>query len=175
MRNPAFFLAVPIAIVITLGVWSCSKSDDAKKSAPPAASNLPDSFWLKTAPADAKPVAEVRANAKTGDKVVVTGFVGGSTEPFTGGAAALTLVDASVKACTEDHCPTPWDYCCEPVENLRKNMVTIEFREKGTLLKTSARGFHGLDHSKKAVVAGEAKRDEAGNVVVIANGVYITP
>jgi hypothetical protein len=174
MRNSAFLLAL-IAIAITLGISSCKKSDDAKKSAPPVASALPDSFWLKAAPPDAKPVAEVRASAKTGDKVVVTGIVGGSTEPFTSGAAAVTLVDPGVKSCTEDHCPTPWDYCCEPVENLRKNMVTVEFRDKGTLLKTSARGFHGLDHSKTVVVVGEAKRDEADNVIVHASGVFVKP
>lgn len=174
MRNSALPLAL-IAIIITLGVSSCSKSDDARKSAPAVASAIPDSFWLKTAPADAKPVSEVRANAKTGDHVVVTGLVGGSTEPFTSGAAAVTLVDAGVKACTEDHCPTPWDYCCEPVENLRNNMVTVEFRDKGTLLKTTARGFHGLDHSKTVVIAGEAKRDEAGNVIVHASGVFVKP
>jgi hypothetical protein len=174
MRNSALLLA-PIALVLTLGISSCGKSDDAKKAATTPASGLPDSFLLKAAPPDAKTVAEVRANAKTGDQVVVTGLVGGSAEPFTSGAAALTLVDASVKACTEDHCPTPWDYCCEPVENLRKNMVTVEFRDKGTLLKTSARGFHGLDHSKTVVVAGEAKRDEAGNVIVHASGVFVKP
>ena len=158
MRNRALFLALPLAIVVCLGVASCGKSGDAKKAAPPPASNLPDSFLLKSAPGDAKTVADVRANAKTGDQVVVTGLVGGSAEPFTSGAAALTIVDASVKACTEDHCPTPWDYCCEPVENLRKNMLTVEFRENGSLIKSSARGFHGLDHAKQVTVAGEAKR-----------------
>jgi hypothetical protein len=174
MRNSSLLLA-SIAIALTLGISSCGKSDDAKKSGPSVASGLPDSFLLKAAPADAKPVAEVRAKAKTGDQVVVTGLVGGSAEPFTSGAAAVTLVDPSVKPCTEDHCPTPWDYCCEPVENLRKNMVTVEFRDKGTLLKTSARGFHGMDHSKTVVVVGEAKRDEADNVIVHATGVFVKP
>lgn len=135
-------------------------------------SDLPDSFWLKSEPANAKPVAEVREKAKSGEQVVVAGRVGGAKEPFAKDAAAFTVVDASLKPCT-DECSAPWDYCCEPPDRLTKNTITIEFLDGASRIKTGARGFHGLDHLKNVVVTGEARRDEAGNMVVVAKGIYV--
>lgn len=164
-----------VAFAFVLAVAGCSKEAKPAGGGQLPASNLPDSYWLKAEPAGAKPAAEVREHAKTGDQVVVTGIVGGVATPFTEGVAAFTIVDKSAKPCTPDECPTPWDFCCEDKTKLTKAMVTIEFREKGAAIKTSARGFHGLDHMKHVVVAGEAKRDEAGNVVVVATGIFVQP
>jgi hypothetical protein len=162
-----------LAVLLVALLGGCSK--DAKKqsaSEPPPASKLADAFWLKSEPAGAKPVAEVREKAKTGDQVVVAGRVGGAKEPFMKGAAVFTVVDASLKPCT-DECETPWDYCCEPPDRIAKNTITVEFREGASPIKTDARGFHGLDHLKNVVVTGEARKDEAGNLVVVAKGVFV--
>jgi hypothetical protein len=174
IRTISFVIAG--TLVVAFAASGCSKKDASKNTtADLPASNLPDSYWLKTAPTGAKPVVEVREKAKTGDQVVVTGIVGGRKQPFTDGAAAFTIVDDSVKKCTMDECETPWDFCCEPPENLKRSMVIVEFRDGASPLKTSARGFHGLDNMKNVVVTGEAKRDDAGNVIVVAKGVFITP
>ena len=59
------------------------------------------------------------------------GCIGGSKDPFVQGRAVFTIVDPTIINCKamgdEEHCPTPWDYCCEPRENLKKNIATIEW------------------------------------------------
>jgi hypothetical protein len=161
-------LALILAAALVAG---CKKSSDSK-SAPLPASGLPETYWLATAPAGAKPVAEVREKVKTGEQVVVAGRVGGAKEPFTNGVAAFTLVDASLPPCT-DECSAPWDYCCEPPEKLTKHTITVEFRDGAATIRTNARGFHGLDHLKNVVVTGEARKDDAGNVVIVAKGIHV--
>jgi hypothetical protein len=168
---------VACALALALALAGCGKGEKTKGgSAPLPKSDLPDSYLLAAKPSGAKGAAEVRKTAKTGDQVVVTGVVGGRKTPFVSGVAAFTIVDESAKKCTADECDTPWDFCCETPENLAAGSVTIEFRDKsGAPLKTPAQGFHGLDHMKTVVVTGEAKRDEANNVVVVAHGVFIQP
>jgi hypothetical protein len=168
------FVRVSLVLGVLVGavlLAGCSKESETKAPALHA-SNLPDSYWLKAAPAGAKPVAEVREKAKTGESVVVTGRVGGAKEPFTSGAAAFTLVDAALPPCKDD-CESPWDYCCEPQDKLTKHTITVEFREKDSVLKMPARGFHGLDHLKTVVVSGDVKKDDAGNVIVVAKGIHV--
>jgi hypothetical protein len=70
-------------------------------------------FLLPQEPAGALGVIEVRAESRDGDSVVVVGRVGGSAEPLVKGRAAFTIVDPSVKTCTEkcnEDAPTPWDF-----------------------------------------------------------------
>lgn len=169
-------LVVPAIALAGLFLASCDKGSTSKTPAGALpASSVPESFWLTTAPPGAKNVGVVRKDAKTGDTVVVNGIVGGTKRPFTDGAAAFTLVDDGVKKCTEGECESPWDFCCEPPDSLSRNMVIVEFRDGAKPLKTSARGFHGLDHMKNVTVTGEAQRDEAGNVIVVAKGIYVAP
>lgn len=161
-----------VAVLAVLVLGACKS----EKKAPLPKSGLPDTYHLAAAPTGVRKVPEIKANAKDGEQVVIAGIVGGAKEPFVDGAAVFTIVDASVdNKCTKeaDHCPTPWDYCCEPPQSLLDNKLTIEFRDGASPHKTSVRGFHGIDYLKKVVVAGEAKRDAQGNVVVVASGVYV--
>jgi hypothetical protein len=168
---------VLVAALAAAGITACGKKESPTPGAKNATvtSSLPDSYWLAAAPPGAKPVGEIRKNAKTGDAVVVNGIVGGRKLPFTEGAAAFTIVDDGVKKCTAGECETPWDFCCEPPDSLKANMVFVEFRDGASPIRTGARGFHGLDSMKNVTVTGEAQRDEAGNVVVVAKGIYVAP
>ena len=74
-----------------------------------------------------------------------------------------------------DVCPTPWDYCCEDSTKLRAATATVEFREGADVRKTTARGFHGVDHLKTVVVRGAAEKDAAGNLTIVATGVFVRP
>lgn len=135
---------------------------------------LPEHFYLAQAPAGAIDVAAAHASVKDGDPIVVRGAVGGSQEPFVAGLSAFTIVDSSLKSCVGDgtNCQTPWDYCCADPASLAKGSATIELVEDGELLKSTARGFHGLDHLDTVVVQGTAKRDAQGNLTVLATGVH---
>jgi|RhiMethySRZTD1v2_1073278.scaffolds.fasta_scaffold623516_2 hypothetical protein len=139
-----------------------------------AASSLPPAFALAAEPAAAKPVKDAVANAKSGEELVVVGRVGeaGAERAF------FTLVDLGVVTCKErpgDTCPTPWDYCCEPAEELAKSSATIEFRNGAKPYAGSILGFHGLDHLSTVVVKGKAEKDSSGNLTIVADGVWVKP
>jgi hypothetical protein len=154
-------------------VTACSKS------APTAAlptSTVPGTFFVATSPPSPKSVAEVVASAKDGDQVVVTGRVGGAHKVFVDDYAAFTIVDAKLKACSDneaDECKTPWDYCCESPETMAANALSVELVTDGKLLKANPRGFHGLDLLKTVVVQGKVAKDSAGNVRVLATRVHV--
>src|SRR5262245_59466740 len=92
---------------------------------PKAAEEAKAKYFLASEPTGAKGVQELKQQVKDGDEVVVVGRIGGSVKPFTG-RAAFTIVDVSFKPCNEiegDNCSTPWDYCCDPPDELAKGTV----------------------------------------------------
>ena len=173
---------VPLAgIVVAALAAACgpeTKGPGTAGSSASASAKLPETFALAVEPAGAKPVREVVATAKTGDEVVATGRVGieGSNQAY------FSLVDASVKSCSDmtdakDHCPTPWDYCCEPPDQLAKTSATVELRTgegaDAPMHSGSILGFHGLDHLSTVTVKGKAVKDSKGNLTILASGLFV--
>ncbi len=122
---------------------------------------------------------EVRETAKEGDEVVMVGRIGGDVKPWVEGRAAFWVIDPSLKSCKEtedDNCPTPWDYCCTPKDELRKVMATIKVIDgQGRTVAVDARQLLGLKELQTVVVRGKAKRDEQGNLTVLADGLFVRP
>jgi hypothetical protein len=147
----------------------------------PAPEPSPDSplagYLLNAEPEAGAPinVLDARKDTKDGDDVVLVGRVGGSVSPIVEGRAMFTIADKSFKPCNEtgdDGCPTPWDYCCEAGVN--KGLATIKFvGEDGKTIAADAREGFGLKELQTVVVKGKAKRDEAGNLTILATGVYV--
>ena len=136
-------------------------------------------YLLAEEPAGAKSVVELRKSAKDGDDVVIVGRIGGGEDPWVKGKAGFWIVDCSLKACSDiegDGCETPWDYCCESKEKLTNGMATVKFvDERGKTIDADARKFLGVDVLNTVVVRGKAKRDDEGNLIVLANGLYRRP
>ncbi len=132
-------------------------------------------FVLAEEPADAKTVDEVRETAKDGDDVVIVGRIGGDRDPWVADRAAFLIVDPSRIPCSErknDSCKTPWDYCCET--DLAKSKATIKFvDDAGKTLANDARQLLNVKELQTVVVKGHAKRDEAGNLTVLASGLFV--
>lgn len=156
------------------GAAACSKqaSKTPAREALPK-SDLAESLWLAAAPADAEPVLEVREKKKDGDAVTIKG----RAKDFVDGIAAFTLTDPSLPPCSEGgdmkECDTPWDYCCTDPAIVARATATVEFHDANGVINTSARGFHGLDHLAHVTVVGTLKRDDAGNLTVLASRVHI--
>ena len=150
----------------------------ASAASPPAApdSALPPGLWLSAEPADAKPVGEIKKNAAAGQDVVLFGRIGGSRDPFVSGRAMFTLVDRSVPSCTDRHgdgCPTPWDYCCEPRENLLANTVTIQvLGADGKPARVALADSYNLKPLAEVTVTGKVSSAGA-NVVIDAHGIFV--
>jgi hypothetical protein len=134
-------------------------------------------FRLQEEPAGGKSVLAVRQESKDGEDVVIVGRIGGSRKPFTG-RAAFTIVDDSIKPCNEigdDACPTPWDYCCGVgKEDLAKGTALVKLvGDDGQTRGDDARTMLGLTELQTVVVRGKAKRDDAGNLTIQMNGIYV--
>jgi hypothetical protein len=136
-----------------------------------------NSYLLAVEPTGAKAVLEAKEAVKDGDEVIVEGRVGGSQKPFLEGLAGFTIVDPSLKSCSDipgDACPTPWDYCCEDRTNLKRGTALVKFvDEDGKTLKKDARELLGVALLQTVVVRGKAKRDADGNLTVLANALYV--
>lgn len=154
-------------------ILGCNKKTDV-----PAlpASTLSESFNIKDMPPGAQSVTAARQTSKSGDEIVVTGRVGGSAKPFINGTAAFSIVDTSLLACGEDgmSCETPWDYCCTEPKTLAEKGASVEFVQGEQRVGAPVRGFHGLDHLKTVTVVGKAKKDEAGNLTILARGIFVS-
>ena len=74
-----------------------------------------------------------------------------------------------------DDCPTPWDYCCE-TDRLPQATALVKIVDSaGKLVAIDARKLLPLKELQTVVVPGTAQRDEAGNLTILANGVYVKP
>jgi hypothetical protein len=135
-------------------------------------------YLLAAEPPDAKGVIQVRERAKDGDTVVVIGRVGGSREPCVKGRAAFTIVDPSYPSCDErgENCETPWDYCHATKEEMTRATAMVKVVDgEGKTLAQDVQEFLGVRPPQTVVVQGRAKRDENGNLTVLAEGIYIRP
>jgi len=137
-----------------------------------------DKYVLNEEPKDAQTVIDTREKAKDKDDVVVVGRIGGRKNPWVKGAVAFSIVDPSLKACSErpgDTCPTPWDYCCEADLSKATVFVTVVDDKTGKTLKEDAREALKLRELDTVVVKGKAQRDKKGNLTIAASKLFVRP
>ena len=152
----------------------CSQQGDETATPGPSTNGL--KYLLGQEPAEANDVVGVRETAKHGDAVVIVGRIGGSANPWIEDRAAFSIVDRSLKACSDipgDSCPIPWDYCCE-TDKLPTGTALVKVVDgEGNLVKEDARQLLGVKELATVVLKGKAERDETGNLTILANGVFI--
>ena len=137
-------------------------------------------FLLSSEPAGGQDVTAVRESAKDADDIVIVGRIGGGLNPWVEGRAAFQIVDPSLLACSDEKedgepcsCKTPWDYCCE-TDKLPNAMALVQFVETdGTVVKHDARQIFAVKELQTVIVRGKAKRDETGNLTVMADGMFV--
>ena len=133
-------------------------------------------FILNEEPSEAATVIEAREKSEDGQDVVLVGRIGGSVNPWIEGRAAFSIVDQSLKACSDIpgvECKKPWDYCCE-THKLPASTAFVKFvDDNGRPLKADARELLSLKELQTVVVRGKAKRDKAGNLAVLASGLFV--
>ena len=158
-----------VAVSVLVG---CGTSSAPQSAAAPSAEGA--AYRLATEPAGAKGVKEARADAKDEQEVTLVGRIGGEANPWVEGQAAFVVMDSVLKPCGADEgCPTPWDCCCDPnLSPETKAMVKI-VDGSGKTVAMDAKKLLGLKELQTVVVHGRAKRDEAGNLTVLADGVFI--
>lgn len=163
------------AVAVGCGQTATAPAPQATGTTEAAAVTTPD-VLLQEEPADAKPVADVRGSAKDGTEVTILGRIGGGANPWVEGRAAFTIVDPKLEPCQPDEgCPTPWDYCCS-TDQLPANRAMVKVVDAtGGTVGQDARKLLGVKELQTVIVKGKAKRDEAGNLTVLASGVFVVP
>lgn len=164
----AAWVIVTASVIAGCGTSSSSPNTTAAPSADGAR------YRLTAEPAGAKGVKQVRGDSKDDDEIIVVGRIGGDANPWIDGQAAFLVVDTELKPCSsEEGCPTPWDYCCDS-NSLPENKAMVKvIGEDGKPVAVDARKLLGLKELQTVVVHGRARRDESGNLTVLADGVYV--
>ncbi|MEX2027245.1 MAG: hypothetical protein WEH44_08085 [Pirellulaceae bacterium] len=169
----AYRITIAALVAVTASIVAgCNTSPSTDNAAAPSAEGA--AYRLASEPAGAKGVKDVRADAKDEDEVTVVGRIGGDANPWIEGQSAFLIVDSAMKPCSESEgCPTPWDYCCD-ADSLPQSKAMVKVVDaKGKPLAGDARKLFGLKELQTVVVHGRAKRDEAGNLTVLADGVFV--
>lgn len=172
------FILLSVATILAVGCNNSAPAPEKKSETKPAPaeSAATTEILLTSEPAGAEEVIKARESAKNDEEVVVVGRIGGSENPWVDGRAVFSIVDNSLKACSDipgDDCPKPWDYCCE-TDKLPTAMALIKVvDEEGSLIKEDARKLLNLKELQTVVVKGKAKRDDTGNLTVFADGIFV--
>ena len=171
-------LSLALLTAISLLSIGCSSSHDTSKTARHDGPPSPEmaKYLLATEPEGAQQVIAVRESAKDDQEVTIVGRIGGSANPWVDGRVAFSIVDPSLKACSDipgDACEKPWDYCCETDKLPGATALVKVVDENGDVLKADARESLKLDELQTVVVHGKAKRDAEGNLTVLADSLYV--
>jgi len=180
MKTMKRFLLLPLASCL-FPMAGCTEdkpiSSASEQADPSSAPAVDGSKYILTAePEGAGDVIKVREDAEDGEEIVIVGRIGGSVNPWIEGRAAFSIVDGSLKACSDiegDSCPVPWDYCCETPKLPTATALVKIVDEGGDLVKADARELLPVKELSTVVVKGKAKRDDAGNLTVLASGVFV--
>lgn len=174
------FIAI-IAIFGTFALPGCGGSDGDSSTKDSTSktktATMPNGVIVSKAPASPTPITELKASAKEGDEVVMRVVIGGREKPVVSKRAVMTVVDAGqFNNCLseEDHCPTPWDYCCAAPEDLAKNLATIQVVDaKGQPLALDLLASNLKPMTTLVVKGNVGPRPDQNTLIVNASQIFI--
>ena len=176
--NLSTLTSFSLAMGLSVGLLGCGESDTPSPKGDrgnPASASQGDLF-LTEAPEGAKSVVELKASAKEGDEVVMHVIVGGNMNPMVEGRMAMNVIDADLaNACVgeDDHCSTPWDYCCTPGEDKTANMATVQVVDADGRPLSAGWGAEVGPLAVLTIKGVVGPRASAESLVVNATGIYV--
>ena len=126
-RTVCYLLTIVLMSSFCLTIFGCRDSSEPQAGTSSAA--LPESLFLTTEPTGIQSISSLKSDAQEGDTVVIKAVVGGRKKVYVNNRAVMTVIDAALdNPCTgeDDHCVTPWDYCCTPAEQLLLHMASVQ-------------------------------------------------
>lgn len=177
MKKKTLINSFVIAALCVGLLAGCKKSPGEAETSVPATTGLSGTLKMSAAPAEVLTLEEAVQRSKAAENVTISGRVGGTVEPITEGLAAFMLADEEVWFCDEgesDHCPTPWDACCENPETVQALSVIVEFQDAtGVPLRGDLNKDLGLMPNQTVAVTGKLTVDANGNKVMSAESFWI--
>jgi hypothetical protein len=143
--------------------------------APSAGGGAAAAWRLSTAPGDVVDIKSAKAQAREGDVITLRGTIGGRRDPITPESGLVVLMDPSVPSCaaeSDDHCPTPWDYCCEPADVKTAHSATVQLRDsQGKPVRLAPDDLKPLQTIVVQGTVGARPNDQT--LLVLAQGVFV--
>lgn len=176
MQNMIIALA---ASILLLGCTGAEENTASTNDSTNGGVTIPTSFFSNERPNSVMNLLEVKNTAKVGDSVSFLARVGGRSKPFAEGFAMFVVADPSLISCElkgeGDHCPVPYDYCCEDPKDVKAGLATIQINdEQGVPFRTTAEGQGGLEASKFLIVEGTVlEKNDDGLFTVIADQIWV--
>ncbi len=176
MRSLAFVaLLTSISVPFLSG---CGQSTQSSATAAPAATIDIDGskFLLSEEPTGAVGVIAARESAEDGEPLVLVGRIGGAANPWIDGRAAFTLLDASISVVAKGEGSGEAELCmgdCCAANRLASTTLVKVVDNRGKLVLVDSRKLLGVKASDMIVIEGTAKKDESGNFVMLAKGIYV--
>ena len=157
--NLRTFVILATTTLAALGTSGCDDSTGSSGLTQAPSATIPAAYFTRNRPEQASNLIQVK--------------------PFVDGTAIFTVVDPGLDSCElmgeEDHCPVPWDYCCEDKNALTAGSATIRIvGEDGLPFGHSAQGAGGLAPARFLTVDGVvADRNDDGLFVVDAKRIWV--
>jgi hypothetical protein len=171
-------IATASIVGLALGLVACKEESTGTTGGTPSSSTAPVSaeWQLASMPADAQGVKAVKDAAQEGDTVTVRGIIGGRKDALSTDSAFFVMVDPGLEnICTsdDDHCATPWDYCCAKPEDIQTNSATVQLVDAdGNPLEFDLSG-QGISPLDEVVVVGTVAARPSPQVLTIrATGLH---
>jgi len=133
-------------------------------------------YQLADEPDGAVGVIDARESAEDGAPLVLIGRIGGCEKPWVEGRAAFTLLDASISVVAEGEVSEEGEICkadCCANERLGCTTLVKVVDPRGQIVPVDSRELFDLKESDMVVVQGTAKKDNSGNFVMLAKGIFV--
>lgn len=170
-------LAIAISAAIATSCENKNSTSTATEKSPDPALGK---FFTDVEISGTEPISSIRGKVSPGDEISLSGRVMGRREVFVDGRASFLIGDPTILTpCSEmgddDHCPTPWDACCDTKENLRKGVASIQIvGEDGRVLKGIIQGTKGLKELSTVSVNGTvAPQSTPDSLIVNATSIHV--
>lgn len=168
-----------LALATAIFLFSCEKKETTATTIESGPSSALSAVLAAPPTGEPKPIHLIRATAKPGDEITVSGKIMGNKKPFVDGRSAFILGDPAVLTpCNEDpadKCTTPWDVCCDSPEDKKRGIATIQIvGTDGRVLKESIEGVGGLENLATVTVTGKvAAGSTADSLIINAQGLRV--
>ena len=176
--NTTASIALALIAGCALALAGCNENSSTTSTGGSSGAAPTSSAWrLASMPEGTVNVRQAKDTASEGDTVAIRGIIGGRKDALATDTATFVMIDEAVHnpcvADEDDHCPTPWDYCCTPVEDRQANMATVQLvDENGAPMEfdLSAQGISPLD--EVVVVGTVAARPSPQILTIRATGLH---
>jgi hypothetical protein len=160
-------------------VTSCEKSETVAAVEPTTPDSPLEAYFTDEALSGAQSIHVARTTVKPGDEITLSGELMGREKVFVNGRASFILGDpAKLTTCDKipgDHCPTPWDACCDSKELKKVGIASIQIiGGDGRVLSGDIKGTRGLKELSKVTILGTVAEDSTeDNLVVNATKIHV--